>query len=379
MDHELQIDWLRLIRSPGMGAATVGQLIRHLGTPEALLTATAKSLRTLPGLRSDTLRVLEGFRREIPAQPMARELERLQGLGGRMIMLGTPDYPELLAAIHDPPSALFVIGDATLLHQTTTIAITGTRTATPRGQMFALHLTQELTRAGVVTMSGLSAGIDAAVHRAALEIQGPTVAVLATGLDVCHPREHRELQQRIKGQGCLVSEAFLGLLPVPWAFPLRARVLTGLTRGVVIVEAPEKSGSLLTARLALDQGREVFAVPGLPNDPASRGTHGLLRQGARLVEGAQDILEELPWCRPVPLSVAEPLRSGAPPPEVTNEVAAVLTSIQAGMSQEDELARCCQLTVAALSRILLQLELSGLVARLPGGRYAATSRTGTGM
>ncbi|MBF0272018.1 MAG: DNA-protecting protein DprA [Magnetococcales bacterium] len=372
MDSELLIDWLRLVRSPGIGPATIGHLIRHLGSPEALLTATRPKLSAIPGIRPGVIRQLERFRREIPSQPMARELERLHAIGGRMLIPGTPDYPPLLAAIHDPPPALFVLGNATLLHDTG-VTITGTRKASGRGQIFTVELARDLTRAGIVIISGLSLGIDAAAHRGALEAPGPTIGVLATGLDIFHPGEHRELQRFIAGHGCLVSEAPLGLLPVPWAFPPRARILSGLARGVVIVEAPERSGSLITAHAALEQGREVFAVPGPPNDPNTRGTHALLRQGAKLVEGIDDILEELHWSSP-PL---EPLAESTPLPQTSGlsaEVATILTHIQAGATQEDDLARCCQLTVAALSRILLQLELSGLVQRLPGGRYTITNR-----
>ncbi|MBF0260946.1 MAG: DNA-protecting protein DprA [Magnetococcales bacterium] len=375
-NNECLIDWLRLIRSPRIGPVQIAELIEHLGSPEAVLSASRGRLSTIPGIRPALIKILESFRRDTPSEPIARELDRLHDLGGRMIMLGTPDYPPLLAAIHDPPPALFVLGDLRHLNTEAAIAITGTRWTTPRGQGFSRELASALTRVGIVVVSGLSRGIDAAAHLGALEADGPTVAVLATGLDVVHPREHQALQQRIAEQGCLVSEAPLGLQPISWAFPPRARILSGLTRGVVIVEAPENSGALLTARMALEQGREVFAVPGAPNDPARRGNLNLLRQGARLVERAEDILEELCWSRPAPpLPPSRLPSSGAhapPASRCTGDAATILTLIEAGTSQEDDLARCCQLTVTALSRILLHLELSGLVQRLPGGRYVTT-------
>ncbi|MBF0416749.1 MAG: DNA-protecting protein DprA [Magnetococcales bacterium] len=367
---ELLIDWLRLIRSPRIGPVIIAELITHLGSPEKLLTASRSRLSTIPGIHPTLLKTLETFRQEIPIPPIANELQRLHDLGGQMLMLGMPDYPPLLAAIHDPPPALFVIGHPQLLHHQTPITITGTRWATPRGQGFARELAKELTRTGIVVMSGLSRGIDAAAHLGAMETEGTTVAVLATGLDVVHPREHQALQQQIARQGCLVSEAPLGLQPISWAFPPRARILSGLTRGVVIVEAPEKSGALLTARMALEQGREVFAVPGAPNDSTRRGNLNLLRQGARLVENAADILEELHWNRPAPV-VPSPL-STPPAGGFSGDAATILTLIEAGTTQEDDLARCCQLTVTALSRILLHLELSGLVQRAPGGHYLTT-------
>ncbi|GAB0058550.1 hypothetical protein SIID45300_02901 [Candidatus Magnetaquicoccaceae bacterium FCR-1] len=373
---ERAIDWLRLIRSPRIGPVQIAELIEHLGSPEAVLTASRGRLSAIPGIRPALIRILETFRRDIPIQPIANELNRLHALGGRMLLLGTPDYPPMLAAIHDPPPALFVVGDPRHLHGETAIAITGTRHATPRGQGFCRELAGALTRVGIVVASGLSRGIDAAAHLGALEADGPTVAVVATGLDVVYPREHQALQQRIAEQGCVVSEAPLGLQPVPWVFPPRARILSGLTRGVVIVEAPENSGALLTARMALEQGREVFAVPGAPNDPTRRGNLNLLRQGARLVERADDILEELAWSRPaspLPSALSAPPGAFHPPAgRCTGDAATILTLIEAGTSQEDDLARCCQLTVTALSRILLHLELSGLVQRLPGGRYVTT-------
>ncbi|MEO5346562.1 MAG: DNA-processing protein DprA [Magnetococcus sp. YQC-9] len=371
METKLFVDWLRLTRSPHIGPVILRELIHHLGSPQAVLSASRQQLAGLPIARPALLATLEKFRREVPAQPIEGELQRLHDLGGRMLMLGAADYPPLLAAIHDPPPALFVIGDASLLQAEAPIAIAGTRAATHKGLGFGKELAGALSRSGVVIFGGLSRGIDAAAHLGALEADGPTVAVLATGLDVVHPREHRGLQQRIALKGCLVSEAPLGLQPVPWIFPARARILAGLTRGVVIVEAPENSGALITARMALDQGREVFAVPALPNDPACRGNLNLLRQGAHLVERASDILEALQWSRPVLLPPSTPLPS-SPVPGLSGEVAAILAHIEAGANQEDDLARCCQLTVAALSRILLHLELSGLVQRLPGGRYVTT-------
>ncbi|NGZ06336.1 MAG: DNA-protecting protein DprA [Magnetococcales bacterium] len=365
MPDDLHIDWLRLIRSPGIGAATVGRLIQHLGHPTAILQAKRSQLAAIPSIHGPVLQAIEGFRRAVPAPPMIQELQRLHDLGGQMLMPGTPDYPASLTTLHDPPPALFAIGDCTLLHREWRITITGTRQATPRGLTFAAQLAREMSAIGMVTISGLSAGIDAAAHMSALEHQGATIAVLATGIDIVHPRPHRKLQQQIATHGCLISEAPLGLLPVPWAFPARARILAALAQGVVIVEAPEKSGSLLTAHMALDQGREVFAVPGAPNDPNTRGTHALLRQGACLLEGISDLLQALQWSPPsLPV-----MPSAAQTHDLPDQTAAILTLIHNGTSREDELARLSRMTVTTLARILLQLELSGLIQRLPGGSY----------
>lgn len=371
MDDELAIDWLRLVRSPHIGAVTIGRLIHHLGDPAAILGATRKQLSAIPAMPGSIIRAIEGFRREVPVQPIAHELQRLHAAGGCMLIPGTADFPAQLSRLHDPPPMLFAMGNTRLLHQERLVTITGTRSASPRGMNFAANLARDLTQTGLVTVSGLAAGIDAAAHTGALENDGPTIAVLATGLDIVHPREHGELQKRIATQGCLISEAPLGLLPVPWAFPARARILAGLVRGVVIVEAPERSGALLTAQMALEQGRDVFAVPGPPNDPNTRGTHALLRQGARLLEGINDLLEEFQWSPALLLPTREP----GPTTHLPDQVSRLLTHLHNGATHEDDLARCCHLTVAELSRMLLQLELSGLIERQPGGRYAVIDRS----
>ncbi|MBF0427916.1 MAG: DNA-protecting protein DprA [Magnetococcales bacterium] len=373
MEHDLLIDWLRLIRSPSMGAVTLGHLIRHLGHPSAVLTATRKTLSTIPRLSFATVNTLEQFRHRIPVAPIARELQRLQDMGGRVLALGEADYPPMLATLYDPPPALFILGDPAVLTGGGPVTVTGTRKATRNGVEFATRLGRDLAQSGIVTVSGLAIGIDTAAHLGALDGGGLAVAVLATGLDQFYPRANRELQQQIAHKGCVVTEAPLGLLAVPWLLPARSRILAGLSRGVVIVEAPEKSGALITARMALEQGREVFAVPGSPNDPTTRGTHELLRQGARLTEGVADILEELQWPLRPPLALSvDPKPSIHPLP---GEAATILARIEAGAVQEDELARCCQVSVAELSCILLQLELSGLVERRPGGQYAAFRQT----
>ncbi|MBF0296616.1 MAG: DNA-protecting protein DprA [Magnetococcales bacterium] len=379
MDKALLTDWLRLIQAPGLGPATLSHLVRRMGGFAEVLTGTPAKVAAQVNGRAALRETLERFRHDTPLEPHAREVERLHAMGGRMLVIGEADYPPLLAAIHDPPPVLFTLGNGELLTSEGAVTVTGTRRASRTAVAFAHRLGGDLARHGVVTVSGLSSGIDAAAHRGALEADGPTVAVLVTGLDVVYPSASRELQQKIARTGCLVTESPLGSLPVPWLFPARSRILAGLSRGVVIVEAAERSGSLITARMALEQGREVFAVPGLTNDPKTRGTHDLLRQGARLTEGVEDVLAELNWpVRPPLAPPPAPHAVAEPAPLAGAEATAVLERISAGPMHEDELARCCQLTVISLSRILLQLELSGLVERLPGGRYVRVSGTGSG-
>ncbi len=380
MHPTIPIDWLRLSRSPGIGATTLAYLVRQLGSVTAVLTASQKVLAALPNIRPMTCNTLAHFRQRIPAPPIQRELERLQAMGGQMVMLGEADYPPLLAAIHDPPPVLFLLGDPKHLQGEAPITVIGSRKATPSGLAFATQLGHDLAQCGLITISGCANGIDTAAHQGALAGGGPTVAVLATGLDVDYPRNNRKLKEQIQANGCLVSEAPLGLLPVPWLFPLRSRILSGLAKGVVIVEAQARSGTLLTARMALEQGREVFAVPGQAHAPNSQGTHELLRQGARLTEGVEDIIAELNW--PIRMPSDHQMQQKTildQHPSITGDSASVLACIAFDPIHEDELSRRCQLTVIALSSILLQLELSGLIKRLPGGRYtlsANSSQTG---
>ncbi len=370
MDRRTLLEWLRLVRTPGLGRVGMGHLLRFFGHPQAVLDASGEELAQVPGIRPALLARLQSGRRQPAPESMSRELDRLTALGGRMLLRGGPGYPSLLEAIHDPPPVLFVLGEAAHLTGDRGIAIVGSRNASRQGERFAHHLAVDLARQGLLTISGVARGIDAAAHRGALEGRGVTIGVLATGLDVDYPPANRALKETIVQNGCLLSEAPLGTKPHPGLFPPRNRIISGLSRGVVVVEASDRSGSLITARLALEQGREVFAVPGPVGDSRSRGVHLLLRQGARLVEGIEDILEELSWCRtPVP-QVEESSNITAGKQKVTNGPAArVLEELGRGSLPGDDLARRCQLTVSNLSRILLQLELAGMVERLPGNRY----------
>ncbi|MEO5348498.1 MAG: DNA-processing protein DprA [Magnetococcus sp. YQC-3] len=298
-----------------------------------------------------------------------QELDRLHSLGGTLLVLGDAGYPPLLQEIYDPPPALFVLGDPGHLLREESVAVVGSRRATPGGSRFAYRLGMDLARNGLVTVSGLAEGIDTAAHWGALEGQGVTIAVLATGLDVLYPSCNDRLRRRIITQGCLVTEAPLGTPPAAHLFPPRNRIISGLCRGVAVVEAAIRSGSLVTARLALEQGREVFAVPAQVGDPRYQGSNQLLRQGATYLERVEDILNVFSWDARPP-SREGPVDEGRDLPMAGTPSAAVHAMLQHGPVQGDELARRCHLTVAALSRILLQLELVGVVQRLPGNQFA---------
>ncbi len=277
------IDGLRLARAEGVGPVTYRRLM-------AASARAAAALRALPRLAQ------AGGRTSPPEVPTeadaARELERSMAVGARLILLGDADYPPLLARLDDAPPVIAVQGDAACL-SARAVALVGGRNASTNGSRIAEDLAAELARAGIVVVSGMARGIDAAAHAGALSA-GRTIAVVAGGLDVPYPPEHAELQRRIAAAGAVVTEAPPGTVAQSRHFPRRNRIIAGLSLAVVVVEAAPRSGSLITARLAAEAGREVFAVPGSPLDPRARGGNDLIRQGAALIETAADVLANLP-------------------------------------------------------------------------------------
>lgn len=368
-DWAARIDRLRLIRAEGVGPVTYRRLLARYGSAGAALDA-------LPGLAR------AGGRRDavtIPP-PAAAEAELTATLraGGRHIFLDEPLYPALLAAADDAPPCVIVQGDATLLAERS-VALVGGRNASVNGQRMAEALAAELA-GQVVVVSGLARGIDTAAHRGAMRA-GRTVAVIAGGLDCPYPPENAVLQQRIAEAHAVVTEAPLGVEPQARHFPRRNRIIAGLSLGVVVVEAAPRSGSLITARIAQDQGREVFAVPGSPLDPRARGGNGLIRDGAVLVECAADVLENLPL-GPATVTMAAggaaepaaPVWGGEPAVETTAAArAAVLSLLSADPTMVDDLLRRCQLSASVTMAVLLELELAGRVETLPGNRVARVS------
>ncbi len=273
-------DWLRLSRTQNVGPVTFAQLIGRFGSARAALSELPRLVKRGGG---DGLRV--------PAEDeIAREIENLAALGGRMIASCEADFPRGLAAAEPPPPVISVLGHPALL-QREMVAMVGARNASALGRKLAHTLARELAATGLVVASGLARGIDAAAHEGALE--GGTCAVVAGGVDNIYPTENTALYERIRAEGCIVSEMPLGQTPQARHFPRRNRIISGLARGVVIVEAAEGSGSLITANFALEQNREIFAVPGSPLDPRARGTNRLLKDGATLIENADDVLAGL--------------------------------------------------------------------------------------
>lgn len=358
-----RIDWLRLIQTKNVGPRLFAELLSRLGN-------ATQALEALPGLVRRG-----GVRRKftIPDRQRAEtEMAALGAIGGRAIALCKPEYPETLAAIADPPPVLFVIGDVSRL-SAPSIAIVGAHNASSNGRRFAENIAAQLGEAGFVVVSGLARGIDAAAHTGALA--SGTIAAIAGGLDVVYPPEHEELQRRIGETGAVVSEQPLGTRPTVRHFPARNRLISGLSRGVLVVEAALKSGSLITSRLALEQGREVFAVPGSPRDPRCRGTNDLLRQGAILTESAADIVDAvssqvLKYRSPErPLVLLQPIeRKEETEPTLDHEK--IIELLGATPTGVDELVRECHMSAAAVQSTLLELELAGRIERHPGNRIS---------
>lgn len=357
-----RLDWLRLSRTENVGPVTFRQLLQRFGSAAAALDA-------LPDMaaRGGRLKNLQVW----PMAEAAREVAKHQDMGARLIAQCEPDYPEALAATEDAPPLISVRGQAYILTKKS-IAIVGARNASLNGRKIAETLARDLGKAGLIVVSGLARGIDTAAHQGSLA--SGTVAVLAGGVDHIYPEENQALSEQIIATGCLVSDMPFGSVPRAQHFPRRNRIISGLSLGIVVVEAALQSGSLITANRALDQGREVFAVPGSPLDPRCHGTNHLIRQGATLTEKASDILEQL--LKEPPL-FAEPqgdLFTAAPIEISAQELARARHQLVENLGPSpvavDELIRQCHVSTSVVLTILLELELAGRVQRLPGNQVA---------
>jgi DNA processing protein len=354
-------DWLALIRAPGVGPGTALRLLARFGDPQALFAAGPEAW-SAAGLPQPLQQGLLN-----PDWPgVEQDLRWLAGGDRHLVTWLDPRYPPLLREIAQAPVALFCHGDPAHLARRQ-LAIVGARSATRQGLETAEGFAAELTRCGVLVTSGLALGIDGAAHRGALGAGGATVAVCATGLDRIFPARHRELAHEIAAHGVLVSEFPTGTPPLAENFPRRNRIISGLALGVLVVEAAPQSGSLITARLAAEQGREVFAIPGSIHSPLSRGPHALLRQGARLTESVPDILEELAAQFGEEF---EPARAaGIPAAALEPERQRVLDAVGFEPTHVDRLLERLAMPVDALAAALLALELDGRIAAAPGGAY----------
>ncbi|GGA52052.1 DNA-processing protein DprA [Pelagibacterium lentulum] len=355
LTSDQRVAWLRLIRSDNVGPSTFRSLINRFGSADAALDA-------LP----DLVKRGGGRHGAIPSRSEAEdEIAQTERLGGRLVATAEPDYPQNLRHADNPPPLLSVIGGAALSHAQT-VGIVGARNASAAGRRMAQILARDLGRQGFVVISGLARGIDAAAHHASLE--AGTVAVMAGGLDHIYPSENITLaHQIVEHGGCLVTEMPLGWEPRARDFPRRNRLVAGMSLGVVVVEAAKRSGSLITARLALEQNREVFAVPGSPLDPRAEGGNALIRQGATLITSADDIIEELKHSAPKQTNLfeenAEDMTDIAMPEPDGDDRAQLIEALSHVPTSIDMIVQVTRLSAASVQMILLELELAGRIER----------------
>jgi len=368
--EEELLHWLALRLTPGLGAKKACGLLARFGSPVAIFRATASELEAagLPGSVARSLSSGCAF------EEAAEQQERLRATGARLVPITSDVYPGQLKEIFDPPPLLFALGRLELL-DSVKVAIVGSRRASAYGNAAAERLSMELAAVGVTVVSGMARGIDTAAHMGALASGGGTISVFGCGLDIIYPAENRKLAERISKEGLLLSEFPLGSPAHPQNFPIRNRVVSGLSEGIVVVEGEQYSGSLITARLALDQNREVFAVPGNITNKLSFGPNLLIKQGAQLVQSASDILDGLSWearsrlVRQAALPLAEaPREEPSPMSGLTEQILQFLT-VDQPMQLDVLLDRMLDSSSSEIIAALFELELQGRVRQLPGRSY----------
>jgi DNA processing protein len=377
-------DWLRLTLTPGIGDTSARRLLAAFGLPAGVLAQSQAALREV--VTPAQAAALQKAPAELEAQ-IERTWQWLRGSEPdgavrRLVTLGDAGYPAALLETADPPLLLYLLGapafDLTQLARS--LAIVGSRNPTPQGESNAKAFARAFGEAGITVVSGLALGIDGAAHQGALDASGEagtslaTVAVVGTGLDRVYPARHRALAHRITAHGLIVSEFPLGTPPLNQNFPKRNRIIAGLSRGTLVVEAALQSGSLITARLAAEQGREVFAIPGSIHSPQSRGCHALIRQGAKLVESVQDVLEELQLEQPAAASASRASSATSDDAPLRPETSRLLQALGFDPAGLDALCARTGHSAAELQVQLLELELGGKVARLAGGLFQRVTR-----
>jgi len=363
---ELETSWLALSMVSGLGGRTGKLLLDTFGSAERILAASVKDLEAVPGVGP---RLSKAIHRGPDRQRLEEEISNVRQAGASVLGLGSAKYPPLLLEIPDPPPVLYHLGRPPEPDRPR-VAIVGTRRPTQAGLSLARELARDLAALGIEVVSGLARGIDSAAHVGALEGGGATLAVLGCGIDVLYPMRRRGLRNEIAARGTLVSEFPMRAPPIPEHFPRRNRIISGLSWGVVVVEAAARSGALLTAGLALDQGREVMAVPGNPRSRVAFGPNRLIQEGAKLVMSVADVLEEFPL-------IGRDARANleTAPPEPKGEVEkAILQAIEGGVGLVDEIAGGTGHGVSVVLERLLEMELRGLVRRTAGARYERVTR-----
>lgn len=352
---------LALVKTAGIGPILRKRLLNAFGSPKAVFEAKEGELQAVQGI---TKAVVRSLKAQDPYVVGKKEWERARSIGVEVIGITDPRYPCNLREIYDPPLVLYVKGELRQ-EDRNAVAIVGSRRCSSYGREFARRLASSLAEAGITVVSGLARGIDTEAHLGALEA-GRTIAVLGSGIDRIYPPENSNLAQRIASSGAILSEFPFGTPPERWNFPVRNRVISGLSLGVVVVEASAKSGALITARLALEQGRTVFAVPGIAGSILSQGTHRLIKEGAKLVEGPEDVLEEI-------MPQMEFHKEVKPLHGLSHYEEKVLELLKEGPKHADELSRILKLEASSLNLLLMGLELKGMVKQLPGRIYILCS------
>lgn len=370
MHSDDYVGWVALALTPGLGARTSGKLLREFGSPDAIFNA---SLTALEGQRLPAA-VAQALHSRRPLSDAAKELAQVQAAGCRLLTWDEPQYPARLREIYDPPPLLYVRGNIELLNHHM-ISMVGARRPTPYGNQMAERLSKDLADRGLVISSGLARGIDASAHRGALSSPaGTTIGVLGCGIDVVYPKENKKIFEQIEQRGAIISEFPMGTFPAPQNFPIRNRIIAGMALGVVVIEGAQYSGSLITARLAMEFGREVFGVPGNVTQPTSFGPNSMIKEGAKLVTGWEDIVEELPT----------PVRAELMPVEsASHEERAALIEGSLGPTeralygllrvdearQVDELVENSGLSSSEVLAALFDMELKSVIRQLPGKQF----------
>ena len=370
MAPDQYLGWLALALTPGLGARMAGKLLRAMGSPEAIFNASLTELEShrLPAAVAQMIHTRQ------PMSAAAKELAQAQAAEIRLLTWDEPEYPQRLREIYDPPPLLYVRGNIELLNRHL-ISIVGSRRPTPYGNQMAEKLARDLADRGLVIVSGLARGIDSCAHKGALSsLTGATIGVLGCGIDVIYPKENKKIFAEMEKRGAIISEFAMGTFPGPQNFPIRNRIISGMSVGVVVVEGAQYSGSLITARLAMEFGREVYGVPGNATQPTSFGPNQLIKQGAKLVTSWEDVIEELPT----------PIRAELLPVETaTSEERALLVEKDLapaegtlyhllGLDESrhvDDLVELSGLTSSEVLAALFDLELKGVVRQLPGKQF----------
>ena len=366
--------WLAVMLTPGVGSRTSAELLKRFGNPERIFAASKTELEAC-GLPAPVSNEIVSGR---PLSAAEQELEKVRQHNARLLAWDEPEYPALLKEIYDPPVLLYVRGDVAAL-STPCIAMVGARAPSPYGRQVAERIAGDLAARGLTIVSGLARGIDTCGHRGALEAGGKTVAVLGCGLDVDYPKENRKLRQQIERNGCVLTELPLGIYPAPQNFPVRNRIIAGLSWGAIVVEGGRYSGSLITGRLAMEFNRQVYAVPGNITSKRSAAPNLLIKQGAKLVEGWEDVVEELPT--PLRTDILERIAQAETAGDAVQEPLPLTENLSAteqkvfGILKADEalhvdaLVEATGLSPAGVLTALLELEMKGIVRSLPGKNY----------